>query len=132
MKFYRQFDQMDCGPACIQMVASHFGKEYPLSYLRYFSHLTREEVSVSGIRNALNRALCPLSGIHLTINPNRSLDRNSTNRYRKDRVLLSFICLLASCFSFVLDVVRYAFELTVNHLLNNPIKSVQDLMTDLV
>ena len=132
MKFYRQFDQMDCGPACIQMVASHFGKEYPLSYLRSFSHLTREGVSVGGIRNALNRALCPLSGIHLIINPNRSLDRNSTNRYRKDRVLLSFICLLASCFSFVLDVVRYAFELTVNHLLNNPIKSVQDLMTDLV
>ena len=53
MKFYRQFDQMDCGPACIQMVASHFGKEYPLSYLRSFSHLTREGVSVGGIRNAL-------------------------------------------------------------------------------
>lgn len=49
------------------MVASHFGKEYPLSCLRSFSHLTREEVSVSGIRNALNRALCPLSGIHLII-----------------------------------------------------------------
>ena len=53
MKFSRQFDQMDCGPACIQMVASHFGKEYPLSYLRSFSHLTREGVSVGGIRNAL-------------------------------------------------------------------------------
>ena len=35
------------------MVASHFGKEYPLSYLRSFSHLTREGVSVGGIRNAL-------------------------------------------------------------------------------
>jgi len=39
--------------------------------------------------------------------------------------------LLASCFSFVLAVARYAFELTVNNLLNNLIKSVQDLMTDL-
>jgi len=39
--------------------------------------------------------------------------------------------LLASCFSFVLDVARYVFELTTNHLLNNPMKSVQDLMTDL-
>lgn len=46
---------MDCGPACIQMVASHFGKEYPLSYLRSFSHLTREGVSVSGIRHALKK-----------------------------------------------------------------------------
>ena len=88
MKFYRQFDQMDCGPACIQMVASHFGKEYPLSCLRYFSHLTRVEVSASGIRNALNRALCPLSGIHLTINPNRSLDR----------IVLIVIEKIASCY----------------------------------
>lgn len=48
MKFTRQFDQMDCGPACICMVASAYGKDYPLSYLRSLSHLTREGVSVSG------------------------------------------------------------------------------------
>ena len=53
MKFTRQFDQMDCGPACIRMIASHYGKEYPLSYLRSLSHLTREGVSVAGIRDAL-------------------------------------------------------------------------------
>jgi len=39
--------------------------------------------------------------------------------------------LLASCFSVVLDVARYAIEQTRNKLLNNQIKSVQDLMTDL-
>ena len=38
--------------------------------------------------------------------------------------------MLASCCSFVLDVVHYAFELTNNHLLNNRMKSVQDLMND--
>lgn len=54
MKFTRQFDQMDCGPACIRMVASHYGKDYSLSYLRSLSHLTREGVSVAGIRDALN------------------------------------------------------------------------------
>ena len=53
MKFTRQFDQMDCGPACIRMVASAYGKEYPLSYLRSIAHLTREGVSVAGIRDAL-------------------------------------------------------------------------------
>ncbi len=55
MTFTRQFDQMDCGPACIRMVASVFGKEYPLSYLRSTAHLTREGVSVAGIRDALNK-----------------------------------------------------------------------------
>lgn len=79
MKFTRQFDQMDCGPACIRMVASHYGKDYPLSYLRSLSHLTREGVSVAGIRDALReigmesatyevtlgqlRELCPLPAI---------------------------------------------------------------------
>ena len=54
IKFTRQFDQMDCGPACVKMVASYFGKEYSLSYLRSQSLLTRDGVSISGIRNALN------------------------------------------------------------------------------
>ena len=53
LKFTRQFDQMDCGPSCIRMVASAYGKDYPLSYLRTLAHLTREGVSVAGIRDAL-------------------------------------------------------------------------------
>lgn len=51
--FTRQFDQMDCGPACIKMVSSAYGQDYPLSYLRTLSHLTREGVSIAGIRDAL-------------------------------------------------------------------------------
>ncbi|WP_336617506.1 peptidase domain-containing ABC transporter [Bacteroides acidifaciens] len=52
-KLTRQFDQMDCGPACIRMVANHYGKKYPLSYLRSVSCLSREGVSIAGIRFAL-------------------------------------------------------------------------------
>ena len=65
------------------------------------------------------------------LNPNRSLDRYSAIRYREDNFLSSSIFLLASCFLFVLDVARYAFELTTNHLLNDPMKTVQNLMTNL-
>lgn len=54
MKFTRQFDKMDCGPACIRMIASHYGKDYPISYLRSLSHLTREGVSIAGMRDALS------------------------------------------------------------------------------
>jgi len=53
MKFTRQFDQMDCGPACIRMVADSYGKHYSLSYLRSLSQLNKEGVSVAGIRSAL-------------------------------------------------------------------------------
>ncbi len=65
-----------------------------------------------------------------TLKP-QSVDRDSADCYGEDNFLSSFIFLLASCFSFVLDVTGYAFKLTTNHLLNHQIKSVQVLMTDL-
>lgn len=63
--------------------------------------------------------------------PNRSLDGYSAARYKGDSFLSSFILWVASCSPFVLDVVRYALELTTKHLLNHPMKSIQALMTDL-
>lgn len=67
MKFTRQFDKMDCGPACIRMVASHYGKDYPLSYLRSLSHLTREGVSVAGIRDALEKIGADSASFEMTM-----------------------------------------------------------------
>jgi len=58
-----------------------------------------------------------------SLNPNRLLDRYSAERNGADSFLISFIFLLASCFSFVLDLARYAFELTTNHLLNYQVSS---------
>ncbi|EKT3958226.1 TPA: peptidase domain-containing ABC transporter [Flavobacterium psychrophilum] len=52
MKFVYQLDQMDCGPACLSMVASKYGKKYSLQYLRENSFITREGVSLLGIREA--------------------------------------------------------------------------------
>lgn len=54
MKFTRQYDRMDCGPACVRMVASAHGKVYPLAWIRSRAGLTREGVSVAGIRRALD------------------------------------------------------------------------------
>jgi len=52
MKFIPQHDQMDCGPACLAMVSSKYGKNYSLQYLRENSFLTREGVSLLGISEA--------------------------------------------------------------------------------
>lgn len=53
MKLSRQFDAMDCGPACIRMIAEHHGKRFPLNYLRNLSYLARDGVSVAGIHEGL-------------------------------------------------------------------------------
>jgi ATP-binding cassette subfamily B protein len=55
MNFVAQHDQMDCGPACLSMIARFYGKRYALKYLRDLSFLTREGVSLAGISEAAQR-----------------------------------------------------------------------------
>ncbi|SHG00820.1 peptidase domain-containing ABC transporter [Chryseobacterium vrystaatense] len=55
MIFLPQHDQMDCGPACLAMVAAHYGKEYSVQYLRNMSYITREGVSLLGISDAAHK-----------------------------------------------------------------------------
>lgn len=42
----RQFDLMDCGPACLKMIAKFYGKYYSLQYLREKCGITRGGVSI--------------------------------------------------------------------------------------
>ena len=53
--FYAQLDSMDCGPACLQMVLKHYGRYYPLPWLRSVSFISREGVSLKGISKAAER-----------------------------------------------------------------------------
>jgi ATP-binding cassette subfamily B protein len=50
--FYRQLDAMDCGPACLRMIAAHYGQHYTLQFLRDKSFISREGVSLLGISEA--------------------------------------------------------------------------------
>jgi ATP-binding cassette, subfamily B, bacterial len=50
--FVRQYDAMDCGPACLSMVAAWYGKRVSLETIRRKSYLTREGVSFLGLKEA--------------------------------------------------------------------------------
>jgi ATP-binding cassette subfamily B protein len=50
--FYKQYDQMDCGPSCLRMIAKHHGKSLSLEYLRQQSYIDRQGVSLHGISYA--------------------------------------------------------------------------------
>lgn len=43
---------MDCGPACLRMIAKHYGKHYTLQTLRKKCFITHEGVSMLGISEA--------------------------------------------------------------------------------
>ncbi|WP_116124296.1 peptidase domain-containing ABC transporter [Lewinella sp. IMCC34183] len=47
--YYQQFEEMDCGAACLRMVARSHGQEYGLEQLRERTRLSREGVSLLGI-----------------------------------------------------------------------------------
>jgi len=50
--FDHQPDSMDCGPACLRMVAMHYGRSYSLEQLRNRCFISREGVSLLGISKA--------------------------------------------------------------------------------
>lgn len=49
---YIQHDQMDCGPACLKIIARFYGKTFSMKYLRDHCYITREGVSLYDIGRA--------------------------------------------------------------------------------
>lgn len=58
---------MDCGPACVRMVASAHGKLFPLPWLRSVACLTKEGVSVAGIRRAFSEVKMESAAFRMTL-----------------------------------------------------------------
>lgn len=47
--FYKQSDAMDCGPACLKMIAAWYGHDYPLQYLRNACKISRQGVTFADL-----------------------------------------------------------------------------------
>ncbi|WP_373816633.1 cysteine peptidase family C39 domain-containing protein, partial [Porphyromonas loveana] len=50
--FLAQTDAMDCGPACLAMIAEHYSLRFDRDYLRNICSLGKDGVSLLGISNA--------------------------------------------------------------------------------
>ncbi|MDR0294913.1 MAG: peptidase domain-containing ABC transporter [Prevotellaceae bacterium] len=64
--FTHQHDAMDCGPACLQMIAKHYGRNYTLQGLRDNCFLTRQGVSLLGISDAAEKIGFRTTGVRIT------------------------------------------------------------------
>jgi len=67
-RFVKQYDSMDCGVACVSMIALNYGKQYDLNYLRKLCYTTREGVSLLGISDTLELIGFKTIGGKLTFN----------------------------------------------------------------
>ncbi len=65
--FYKQPDQMDCGPTCLRMIAKHYGKNFSMQRLRDIGGINREGVSLLGISEATEKIGFRTMGSRLTI-----------------------------------------------------------------
>lgn len=64
--FYHQFDQMDCGATCLQMIAKYYGKSYSLEILRESTYITRNGVLLRGIADAAEKIGFRTLGVKIT------------------------------------------------------------------
>lgn len=55
MKLIKQYDAMDCGPACLAMISNFYGVNYSLQALREMCYITKEGVSLLGINQAAEK-----------------------------------------------------------------------------
>ncbi len=74
MKLVRQYDAMDCGPSCLNMICYHYGKNYSLQFLRDLCHITREGVSLLGITEAAHAIGFETTSAKVTIDQLASVD----------------------------------------------------------
>lgn len=72
--FFKQPDQMDCGPTCLRMVAKHYGKNFNLQRLRDISGINREGVSLLGISEAAEKIGFRTTGSRITLSQLSEID----------------------------------------------------------
>lgn len=65
---YIQLDSMDCGPACLRMIAKYYGKSYTQQTLRERCFITHEGVSMLGISDAAESVGFQTRGVKITFN----------------------------------------------------------------
>ncbi len=64
--FYRQPDEMDCGPTCLRMIAKEYGKSIPLQEIRQLANTTRIGSSLFGLSEAAEKIGFRTIGVKIT------------------------------------------------------------------
>ena len=66
--FYQQPDEMDCGPACLKMIAKFYGKSISIRRLRALTATTREGTSLSSMAQAGEKIGFRTVGVKISLN----------------------------------------------------------------
>jgi ATP-binding cassette, subfamily B, bacterial len=64
---YTQMDSMDCGPACLKMIAKYYGKSYQLQTFRNLSSLNKTGSNLLGISEAAESVGFRSTGVKISL-----------------------------------------------------------------
>lgn len=78
-KFIRQKDSMQCGIACLAMIASFYGKSVSLELLSQICHSTVEGVSLMGILQGARKIGLNAIPIRATVTQLKELNKPCLN-----------------------------------------------------
>jgi subfamily B ATP-binding cassette protein HlyB/CyaB len=67
--FVPQHDEMDCGAACMSMIAHYYGKKLTVPHYRSKIHVTREGASMLALKKAAEQTGFDAVGIYCGLNP---------------------------------------------------------------
>lgn len=73
-KFFNQLESVDCGPACLAMVAWHYDKPYSVKQIKTVCSITRMGVSVQDIINGAKKIGFDSVGVKLRLNQLEEVD----------------------------------------------------------
>lgn len=63
--YFKQADQMDCGPTCLRMVSKYYGKNYRIQTIRDNAGINREGVNLLGISEAAEKLGFRTTGVKI-------------------------------------------------------------------
>ena len=66
-QFYKQLNEMDCGPTCLRMVAKYYGKHFNIDSIRQISGYGKEGVSLLGISEAAEKIGTPNYEVEISV-----------------------------------------------------------------
>ena len=66
-QFYKQLDDMDCGPSCLRMIAKHYGKTFSVQQIRDMAYIIKTGVNLLGLSDAAEAIGFHSLGVRTTI-----------------------------------------------------------------
>lgn len=65
--YYKQQDQMDCGPTCLRMACSYYGRKIAIQKLRNLCFINRGGVNLLAISEAAEKIGFRTTGVKLSL-----------------------------------------------------------------